>query len=221
MTQLTRDVSLTLRWARLGFALLALSAIAVQFYESYTVRQFPVVNFFSFFTIQSNLFAAVVLLRGAWSGSGTDAWHHIRGAAVLYMSITGVVYGLLLAGYQAALQTTIPWVDTVLHRLMPLVMVVDWLMEPPRSKDMTFIHCATRWAVYPMAYAGWSLLRGTWANWYPYPFLNPQVVGGYPVVALYCLGIAAGSLAFVWIVAWLGRRCHLEVEGARESGQGL
>jgi hypothetical protein len=216
VTQSPRNAPLTLRWARLGFSLLALSAIAVQFYESYRVRQFPAVNFFSFFTIQSNLFAAAVLLRGGSSGRaghGLNTWNMIRGAAVLYMSITGVVYGLLLAGYQEALQTTIPWVDTVLHRLMPLVMVVDWLMDPPRSKDMTFIHCATRWAVYPLAYAGWSLLRGTWASWYPYPFLNPQVVGGYPIVVLYCLGIAAGSLAFVGMVAWLGRRCHLEVEG--------
>lgn len=221
MTQYRQGASLTLRWARAAFALLALSAIAVQFYESYTVTQFPVVNFFSFFTIQSNLFAAAVLLGGARSGRGSDSWHHIRGAAVLYMSITGVVYGLLLAGYQVALQTTIPWVDTVLHRLMPLVLVVDWLVDPPRSKDMTFVHCATRWAVYPLVYAGWSLLRGTWAHWYPYPFLNPRVVGGYSVVALYCLGIAAGALAFVWLVAWLGRRCHLEVKEGKASGQGL
>lgn len=221
MMQATQEVPLTLRWTRVGCALLALSAIAVQFYESYVVARFPAVNFFSFFTIQSNLFAAAVLVRGAWSGRASDAWHHIRGAAVLYMSITGVVYGLLLAGYQVALQTTIPWVDTVLHRLMPLVMVVDWLVDPPRSKGMTFVHCATRWAVYPLVYAGWSLLRGTWANWYPYPFLNPRVVGGYPVVALYCLGIAAGSLAFVWLVAWLGRRCHLEVTEGEASGQGL
>lgn len=199
-----------------------MGAIAVQFYESYMVRRFSAVHFFSFFTIQSNLFAAGVLLAGAWSGaagSASRSWHLIRGAAVLFLSITGVVYGLLLAGYHVALQTTIPWVDTVLHRLMPLVMVVDWVMDPPRSRSLTLARCASRWALYPLAYVAWSLSRGLWAHWYPYPFLNPRVVGGYPMVALYCLVIGAGALVFVWLVAWLGRRCHLEIEARAGSGQ--
>ena len=91
-----------------------------------TVRNSSPANCFSFFTIQSNLFAAIVLL---WSAFG-DVSDRVRGAAVLYLSITFVVYGVLLAGYQQEFQTTTPWVDTVLHRVMPLVVIFDWLIVP-------------------------------------------------------------------------------------------
>jgi hypothetical protein len=36
--------------------------------------------------------------------------------------------------YQEELQITIPWVDTVVHKILPLVMVADWLIAPPRSR---------------------------------------------------------------------------------------
>jgi len=49
----------------------------------------------------------------------------LRGAAVVSMATIGNVYGLLVSGYQEALQTTIPWVDTVVHRVMPLAVVAD------------------------------------------------------------------------------------------------
>lgn len=93
-------------------------------------------NFFSFFTIQSNLFAAAVLFTGGLGLARGDErrWNLVRGAAVLYMFTTGVVYGLLLIGYQEALQTHIPWVDTTLHRVIPLVMVADWLLIPPGDR---------------------------------------------------------------------------------------
>jgi hypothetical protein len=111
-----------IRACRALFALLTLVAVAVQFTHSTRNLGFPAANFFSFFTIESNLFAAAVLL---WTASAianrspASVVDRIRGAAVLYMAITGTVYGLLLAGYQQELQTTIPWLDTVLHRLIP------------------------------------------------------------------------------------------------------
>lgn len=123
------------------------------------------------------------------------------------MSVTGVVYGLLLNGYQQELQTTIPWVNTVVHQLMPLVLIVDWLLDPPR--DRLTIRRALIWLAYPLLYAAYSLIRGPIAGWYPYPFLNPDHVGGYAIVALYCIGIAVGTLLFTWLVVVTGRRLRL------------
>ena len=131
---MTRPLPVWVLAYRALFALAILVAVVVQFWDRFPLPTFRPSNFFSFFTIQSNLFAAAVLL---WGASGPRAQEGptadlIRGAAVTYLSITGVVYGVLLAGYQEALQTTIPWVDTVLHKLIPLVMVFDWLVDPPR-----------------------------------------------------------------------------------------
>ena len=58
----------------------------------------------------------------------------VRSGVVLYMAITGIVFALILSGLQEELQTTIPWVDFVVHKLMPVVLVVDWLLDPPRHR---------------------------------------------------------------------------------------
>lgn len=193
-----------------GFALLALLAIVFQYRQMVVENGFPLVNFLSFFTIQGNLFAVWVLLWGAMGNAGqpsAPARDLIRGAAVLYLAITGVVYGVLLAGYQEELQTTIPWVDTVVHRIIPLVMVADWLIDPPTSA-LTF-RKALVWMAYPLLYVVYTLLRGPMAAWYPYPFLDPMRTGGYVVVALYCLGIGLATLLFMWLVVTIGRRLRL------------
>lgn len=201
------------RWVRLYrriFAILSLFAIAYQFWQR--TADSSAINFFSFFTIQSNLFAAFVLL---WT-SGSELERkpsrvdYIRGAAVLYMSVTGVVYGLLLAGYQRELQTTLPWVNNILHRVMPLILVADWLIVPPKTR--LTLGKALVWLIYPLAFAAYSLIRGPLAGWYPYPFLNPDNVGGYGVVGLYCLGIALAAYLFSLAIVTAGRHIQLVIK---------
>src|SRR5690606_27490606 len=122
---------------RIGFGLLILVAVAVQLMHTIQLDR-SVVNFFSFFTIESNLLAAFVLLVvgfGALAGAKAHrTFAFLRGAATLYMVITGIVFALLLAGLEQRLQITIPWVNTVLHYIMPVVMLVDWLLFPPKFK---------------------------------------------------------------------------------------
>lgn len=205
---------------RVAFALLALFAIVVQARHSIVVRDFPPSNFFSFFTIQGNLIAIAIML---WSASSTTHLpvrpqrDRLRGAAVLYMSVIFVVYGLLLAGYQEELQTTIPWVDTVLHRIFPLVVVLDWLIAPPRT--LLNIRRALVWLLYPLLYAVYSLVRGPLVGWYPYPFLNPAQPGGYGAVTLYFVAILLGSLLFTWIVVTLGNHVRLVTTGVGSQTQ--
>jgi hypothetical protein len=197
-----------LRAYRVVFAAAALFAIGYQFVDGRNTNpDFRTGNFWSFFTIQSNVFAAVVLLVAAWKANElrhSTVFDLIRGAAVVYLSATGVVYGLLLSGYQEELQTTIPWVDTVLHRVMPIVMVADWLIDLPSSRIEP--REAAWWLLYPFAYLVFSLIHGPIVDWYPYPFLDPDAAGNYGVVALYCVGIAVGVSLFVWLVLLLSRR---------------
>lgn len=201
------------RGYRLAFALLTLAAIAVQLNDTRGKPTYDAANFFSFFTIQSNLIAAAVFLLGALTAlrrSGSVRWDDVRGAATLYLTITFVVYGVLLAGYQEELQTTLPWVDTVLHRVFPLVQIADWLIDPPKHKPV--FRPALVWLIYPLAYCAYSLIRGPIVDWYPYPFLNPHESGGYAGVAAYCVGIAIGAVLFTWVIVFLGRRVRLRAD---------
>ncbi len=187
--------------ARLGFASLAIVAMTYQFATT-ADSAFRKANFFSFFTIQSNiigvaaLFALVLVPRARRSPTFDAA----RGAAVLYMAITGVVFALLLSGLQEELQTTIPWVDFVVHKLMPIVLVADWLVDPPR-------HRLPRWTVliwlsYPLAWLGYTLVRGETVDWYPYPFVDVTKLGYDGVLArsvVLALGFAAAGAALYWL----------------------
>lgn len=199
-----------LRGARLFFAVLVLFTIAYQSWVTSLGPNYNPINSFSFFTIQCNLFAAVVLLWGALRSPAqppTPTRDLVRGAAVLYLSVTGVVYGLLLSDLGAELQITLPWADRILHKIMPLVMVCDWLIAPPLTPIP--LRRALVWLLYPLVYCLCSLIRGPLVGWYPYPFFNPARFGGYGGVALACVAIALGALVCTWLVVQAGNRLRL------------
>ena len=213
--------------ARVGFALLGLVAIGYQIWVLVDETDFKPGNFFSFFTIESNLASiALLLYLAATAGRARAPGNQgrldlARGAVTLYMATTGVVYGLLLSGYTAELQTAVIWVDNVVHRIMPVVMVVDWIIDPPRTA--LTLRRALVWLVFPVVYLVYSLVRGPLVDWYPYPFLDPDWPdgSGYPGVAVTALGIAVGVLAFSWVIVRLGewrRREELREATATSAG---
>lgn len=165
------------------------------------------VNFFSFFTIEANIIAVVVFVAGAIPGrEPTSRWYDlVRGAAATYMSITGVVYAVLLSGQPAGTDSTIPWVNEVLHYLVPLVVFLDWLFVPP-GQAIRFRESLT-WGAFPLVYAIYSLIRGAATSWYPYPFLNVGM-HGLGRVLVNCIGIGIGTIVFVAAIGWLGNAMH-------------
>ena len=40
------------------------------------------------------------------------------------------------------------------------------------------------WLIFPIVYVVYSLVRGPIADWYPYPFLDPNLDGGAGKVAI-------------------------------------
>ncbi len=182
---------------RLFFGLLALVAMGRQLTVT-AANGLSLANFFSYFTIQSNLIAAVVLLAVVVRPSASAEWW--RGLAVACMTITGVVFNLLLRGVEAP---TIAWVNEVVHVVMPLVMVLDWLTVPPR--DPIAWPAALRWLLFPLLWLAYTLVRGPIAGWYPYPFLDVQRLGAVSVTAT-CVAIAAGFVVTSALVMVTGNR---------------
>ncbi|GAA1871350.1 Pr6Pr family membrane protein [Myceligenerans crystallogenes] len=181
-----------------------------------------VANFFSFFTIDSNVVAAVALVvAAAWTwtagrGSGREPrWLALLLAgATTYMLVTGVVFNVLLRGIALPQGATVPWSNEVLHVVGPLVMLADLLLAPRRR--------ALGWGAilaviaFPLAWIGYTLVRAglvvapatgdPW--WYPYPFLDPRspMTGGPGGVAAYVAGIAVVIATAAAVVVWVGRR---------------
>jgi hypothetical protein len=191
---------------RLVFATTAIVAMTYQFADGISSESaFAAANFFSFFTIQSNVIAvaALFLLVLVPPARRTPLFDGVRSAAVLYIAITGVVFALLLSGMQEEVQTTNSWVDFVVHKLMPVVLVVDWLVDPPRHRLPWWTVLA--WLAYPAAWLAYTLVRGEAEGWYPYPFVDVARLGYDGVlvraaVLTICFALAASALL------WLGNR---------------
>ncbi|WP_312173348.1 Pr6Pr family membrane protein [Microbacterium sp.] len=217
-------------YARLAAAALSLAAVIAQL--SLTVQvalevttpwgsHLPTVgwNFLSFFTIDSNLLAAVVLIIGAiWAlRHRGDAEQEPRWLAVLlvcastYMIVTGLVYNTLLRGIELPQGTTVPWSNEVLHVVFPLFLLLDVLFAPRRRALPWSTVFVT--AIFPLVWAAYTMVRANLitapatgnAWWYPYPFLDPRLVGGYLGVAGYVVGIAVAIIGVGCFVVWMGR----------------
>ena len=188
---------------RLILGLLTLVAIASQLVIHVRMGA-NVINFFSYFTNLSNLLAAGMLLLTAKTRAASAWIDRGRAISAMNMAVVGIVFTLLLRSEDlGALQ---PWVNFVLHDLMPCVVVLDWLLDPPSTRlggrDLA------QFLVFPAAYLAYSLLRGAQTAWYPYPFLNPTRVGGYGGVAVYAIGITVIFLLAGWTLVALGNRRH-------------
>lgn len=192
---------------RLGVAVLV--AVALGFTAYRASLSGALGNFFGYFTILSNILGALVFFAGgaalASRRADRTAPQLLRGAAALYLAITGIVYGIALAHYDTP--EVIPWVNVVVHKVTPLVFVADWLIDPPRPAPR--FPRALVWLVFPVLYLGYTLARGAVVDWYPYPFLDPRGQG-YAKVAVGCVLVAAAMLAvsalLCWVGAWLGAR---------------
>jgi len=55
------------------------------------------------------------------------------------------------------------------------------------------------------------LIRGAIVGWYPYPFLNPENVGGYSGVAAYIIGIMVVFVVASWSLLTLGNKLNRNV----------
>jgi hypothetical protein len=205
--------------ARLAFAALAVGAIAFQLVDLADRGTLNPVNFFSYFTIQSNLIAIASLTLAGLASFARPArrWDMLRGGAVVYMTVTGVVYALLLSGTDV--DTALNWVNTVVHQLMPIVVVVDWLLDPPIRPIA--LRRSLVWVIYPLFWIAYTMIRGAIVGWYPYPFLDPAPAGYGPVVVTTVVILGAGialCLAVAAVGNALGSRRGSRAPGAPVEG---
>lgn len=183
--------------------LLALAALTAIGYDVAAGPGVTDADYFSYFTVLSNLFASAMLLYGAFrSARGRSRMiEMLRGAAVAYILTTGIVYLLLLSGRTP----TYPWVNAVLHYLMPVAVTIDWLRDPPHVR-LDPARTVVPWMAFPLLYIVCTLARGAIVNWYPYLFVNPHRSGGYLLVAGDCLAVGIGIVALIATTTWAGNR---------------
>ncbi|WP_438353434.1 Pr6Pr family membrane protein [Microbacterium sp. CJ88] len=190
---------------RLVFAAAALVAVAYQLFAIHIPRGYDVGSFFAYFTNQSNLLisavfivSAVRILRGRTTATPVES--AVRGASVVYIAFVGLVFNTLLRDVD--LSAISPWVNIVLHYVLPVVGVVDWILWPPRNRLPW--SAIGWWMIYPAVYAIAAIVRGALDGFYPYPFFNPAASGGYGGVALLCALMIVGFLVLSLVIRAIG-----------------
>ncbi|QTX04049.1 Pr6Pr family membrane protein [Agromyces archimandritae] len=210
---------------RLVLAALAIAALVANFRYVLGFRSFAAENFFSYFTVQSAFFAIGVLIVSgirALTGAEQRVWlHALRAAVTSYTLVSGIVFGIIAA--QASTRdyrVDVPWSDVLLHFVVPAALLVDWAIESwllPHTRPIP--RRAVLAAVpFPVVWLVFTLMRGAEVGWYPYFFLDPYEVGGWPGILVYCTLVLAILLAVTWMLVQLNRVGTRRGAAARVSG---
>jgi hypothetical protein len=134
------------------------------------------------FTYQANIIAAAYYL---WTlvSPRADARVGLRGAAVLYVVIAGVVWNLLLTGRSMGYTPA----NVLLHVVVPVLALSDWLLVGRGQGRVHWWH-PLAWLAYPALYVVLAVVvlneAGRRA---PYFFLDPQSVGVAMVALNVCV----------------------------------
>ncbi|MGY6499198.1 MAG: Pr6Pr family membrane protein [Microcella sp.] len=190
---------------RIALVGLTVAAVVATFLDAAERGPVNPLNFFGFFTIQSNLlitavwlWAAVRVLQGRRPSAGRTL---LRAITTTFIVIVGIVYVLLLAPLGAEGGVPVGWANTVMHYVTPIAGAVDWLLASDRVR-LTLKRLG--WVlIYPTVWVTVVLVRGATDGWVPYPFLNPDT--GYASVFFFVGMIVVAFIAVGAVVFLLSR----------------
>lgn len=178
---------------------------------------------FLYFTIQSNVLCLICFVLGALRcakprrqtnpnpmAACSPFW---KGAVVMAITTTLLVYWLLLAKVQFAMENKPdPAANLMVHLVVPVLMIADWALFEPKGR-----FTATdplKWAAVPLGYYGFTLIasalgaRYMEGAHYPYFFMDANKLGwGQALWNIAMIAVAFVALGYMLYLldAWLGR----------------
>lgn len=196
--------------AGLGWFALVLQYVLALGEESAFSPLARTINFFSYFTVLSNILVALAMTL-PWLAPQSRAGRFfgsagVRMACAAYIALVAIVYVTVLRqlwspqGWQFV-------ADLLLHHAIPLLYVIDWLLLAPKD-GLRLRHTGTA-LVFPAGYFAWTIVHGAWTGFYPYPFVDVAQHGLGPVMinaAVITLGLAALCLLMVLFGRRMARR---------------
>lgn len=184
-------------------------AVGFQLYLILQNRVLPIpetiVQFFSYFTILSNIIVAVCFTAISLQPNNNCGKFFLRPQAAsainLYIVVVGLVYNLVLRflwspqGWQLL-------VDNLLHVATPIWFLCYWIVFVPKA-SLQYKN-VWPWLIFPAVYCVYVLVRGAIVNRYPYPFVD-VVNLGYQQVIINCGGLVIMFLGLGILMIWAGK----------------
>jgi hypothetical protein len=137
-----------------------------------------IIEFFSYFTILSNLLAVLAylgsLLNKGRGGASFFARPGVKTAIALYIAVVGLVYVIVLRVLwnPAGLAKL---ADVALHYVTPVYFLIYWAIFVDKSR-LAYADIP-RWLIFPVIYAVYAIARGAVTGTFPYPFLDYPKIG--------------------------------------------
>jgi hypothetical protein len=186
-------------------------ALTVQIAEQIETNSFVPENYFAYFSIQTSIINMIALLISGLSGFSTTRdsrnWSALRAHLVAYAVITAAVYNVLLRERVADLAevSLVQWPNEVTHVWIPVYLVLDWILNPHRSK-LSATSLSVGLAL-PLIWVAGTLVRGEITGWYPYYFMDPSSDAGLVVQSAY-IGVIGLVIIVTLAAAGLVNRIH-------------
>ena len=168
-----------------------------------------VTNYFSFFTILTNLLVAIGASLPLVASQSAAGRFFLRPttqyATAVYIAVVGITYSLLLRHLwnpQGAQKIA----DMLLHDVVPVLYVAFWAFLVPkftlRWSD------SVRWLAFPLVYMAYTLARGFVSHWYPYYFIDVDTIG-FSRALIHAVGLLLAffglGLLFIAMGRWTAR----------------
>jgi hypothetical protein len=185
---------------RLAVGIGLLGSVAWQVTDRIVNGLFRPFEYFAYFSIVSAIVAGLVLLVSAFylatDRVETKFLNIARLSLAAAMVIVGVVYHALLAGSANDVRDgdyawpVLP--NEIIHTYAPILIAIEYVIA---LRSPTLRLRAALWVmVFPLAWLGFSIVRGLATNWWPYWFINPNEEGGVGSVLMY---VAAITVFFI------------------------
>lgn len=154
-----------------------------------------------YFTILTNLIIAIAFTLLAMRGPEAIGARSIAGI-MISIALVGIVYGLLLQGLYV-LTGGAAISNVLLHMVTPVLVPIYWFLYVPRGRLQW--RDPLVWALYPIAYLVYALVRGAAEGSFSYPFID-YVANGIPATVVTVAVITVAFLIVGWLIVALDKR---------------
>ena len=191
------------RLYRLGFVLVCQTGIVLQYAIVARIGDVGILS--CYYTMHSNFICLIYALWLLLRKDGKRENPSVKGAVVVCILITGIVYHFLLNGAMEAGVGAVGEVtrmdlvaNALVHYVVPLMTLLDYLLFTP--KGFMSRTAPALWLFIPIAYVAFAMIRPGFSKTmfngfsgksrYPYPFLDVDLYGVDKVAAMVILILA-------------------------------
>jgi len=158
------------------------------------------VEFIGYFTVLSNILVAGVSATLARDPEHDGrVWRVVHLATLVGIAVTAVVHWFFLRPILDLTGSSYV-VDKLLHVVVPLLFVVVWVAAGPRRQ--TTRAEVLPMLVWPALWGAYTLVRGSVADFWPYPFMDVDELGwGHVLLNLAGVAVLFGIVGLACVAA--------------------